>query len=101
MILLQSVLSTILFFVYQQLLDEASESDTKRLAETMSEAERQDKLYELRELRKHWRQTPHRDQQQLTNILKVRGHLLSDTRAAELLIELLSVCMMKCFKNKA
>ncbi|XP_022298182.2 uncharacterized protein LOC111107326 isoform X1 [Crassostrea virginica] len=53
-----------------QLLDEASESDTKRLAETMSEAERQDKLYELRELRKHWRQTPHRDQQQLTNILK-------------------------------
>lgn len=46
-------------------------SDIKQTAETMTEEQRQDKLYELRELRKHWRQADSREQRQLANILKV------------------------------
>jgi hypothetical protein len=38
----------------------------------MSEEERQDKLYELRELRKHWRQSENQDSAEHMKILQVR-----------------------------
>lgn len=38
----------------------------------MSEEERQDKLYELKELRKHWRQSENRSTEEHMKILQVR-----------------------------
>ncbi|XP_055999875.1 trichohyalin-like isoform X3 [Ostrea edulis] len=53
-----------------QLLDESSSGEIRQKAEAMSEEERQDKLYELKELRKHWRQSENRSTEEHMKILQ-------------------------------